>query len=121
MEALPDQLAGLERREVSPDEALGAAYGDPAIVVVCGGTMPDGFDEFSACDEVNGVGWYAPPAAMQDPADGSFSDVTLGTITAEPLVELTVPSEHRPEGLAAALAELAPYVKENLRQVRTCH
>ena len=26
--ALPDELAGLERRPVSPEDALGAAYGD---------------------------------------------------------------------------------------------
>ena len=91
------------------------------MTVVCGGQMPPGFDEFSACDEVNGVGWYAPPAAMEDPSAGSFSDVTLGTITVSRSLELTVPGDPRPEGLAAALAELAPYAKEHLRPGQPCH
>ena len=119
--ALPDELAGLPRRPVEPDDALGAAYGDPPVTVVCGGTMPPGFDEFSPCEEVEGIGWYAPAETTQDPTEGAFGDAVLGTITAEPTVVLSVPGEHRPEGLAAALAQLAPYVATHLRTTRQCH
>lgn len=118
--ALPDSLAGLERRATSPDDALGAAYGDPPVTVVCGGEMPPGFDRFSTCEEVNGVGWYAPPATTQDPQDGAFGDAVLGTITARPIVELHVPGAHRPEGVAAALAQLAEPIREHLRRTRPC-
>ena len=33
---LPDRLIGEDAREVSPDGALGAAWGDPALVLSCG-------------------------------------------------------------------------------------
>src|SRR3546814_13080570 len=58
---LPTTLAGLESRELSGDTEYGAAWGDPAIVLTCGVGVPDGFDEFSACTEVSGVGWFVPP------------------------------------------------------------
>lgn len=119
VEALPDTLAGQERRSVDPADAPAAAYGDPAITVECGGPMPRGFDSFAACEEVDGVGWYLPPDQITDPTEESV-DATLGTVGWEPVVALRVPATYRPEGLAAALAELAPPVRRTLEQVRPC-
>ena len=120
VESLPDTLAGLERREVEPASAPAAAYGDPALTVVCGGPMPPGFDEFAECQEVGGVGWYIPPDQVTDPTREPFTDATLGSVHVDPVVAVTVPAEYRPEGLAAAQSELAPYVLEHLTRTDRC-
>lgn len=120
LDALPNALAGELRRPIDPEGAPAAAYGDPAITLTCGGQMPDGFDEFSTCDEVNGVGWYVPADQITDPTAGQAPDATLGTVGWSPVIALFVPATYRPEGLAAALSELAPTVKDTLEQVRPC-
>jgi hypothetical protein len=113
---LPETLAGEKQREIEPADALGAAYGDPAITVVCGVGVPAGFDETSACEEANRVGWYAPPEQYDDQS----ADVTIFAVTHQPVVELRLPSDYRPSGLAAALAELAGPVKRHLERVQDC-
>jgi hypothetical protein len=84
--------------------------------VVCGVGVPEGFEETANCEEVNQVGWYAPPEQYDDQG----ADVTIFAVTHRPVVELRLPAEYRPEGLAAALAELAAPVKQNLEQVDDC-
>lgn len=120
---LPDTLAGEERGEVEPADALGAAYGDPAITVVCGGPAPASFNPASQCDEVDGVGWYLSPDATTE----LEADVVAATPANEPLVEVVVPGEYRPgddtigdDVVAAALASLAPLVRDHLTQLDTC-
>lgn len=113
---LPATLTGEDPVETEPKEPLGAAYGDPAIVVVCGVGVPESFGETSDCDVVNNVGWYAPPEQYDDQS----ADVTIFSVTHHPVVELRLPAEYRPEGLAAALAELAAPVKRNLARVGDC-
>jgi hypothetical protein len=118
--SLPDTLADLDRREVEPAGAPAAAWGDPPVTAVCGGSMPTGFDRFSACDEVDGVGWYLPPEQVPDVGDEEFGDATLATVGREPVLSLDVPAEYRPEGLAAVLSDLAGPVRAHLEQVRPC-
>lgn len=120
---LPDRLADEPRVEVEPSDALGAAYGDPAITVTCGVPVPDGFDQASRCDEVNGVGWYVPDGSDDDPT----TDLRLSVPGYRPVVELVVPSDYRPreasvgdDVTAAALAELSGPVAENLRVEQRC-
>ena len=86
--------------ETEPKDPLGAAYGEPAIIVVCGVDVPDGFNETSACEEANRVGWYAPPEQYDDQS----ADVTIFAVTYRPVVELRLPSDYRPAGLAAPTA-----------------
>lgn len=119
VDALPDTLAGQSRRTVEPEGAPVAAYGDPAITVTCGGSMPPGFDRFATCDEVDGVGWYLPTDQLGDPSQEAV-DATLGTVDWRPVVALDVPADYRPEGLAAALSELAGPVKRSLERGRPC-
>ena len=114
LDALPSDLAGQERRDIDPDDALGAAWGDPAIVLRCGAGTPDGFTRFSACEEVNGVGWYVPEDQV---ADGS-ADVTLTTIGFQPRVELRIPSDYRPPN--DVLVQLAAPIKKHLALVKPC-
>ena len=47
--ALPDELAGQERVDVTGDTEYGAAWGDPAIVLTCGVGRPDDFTDISTC------------------------------------------------------------------------
>jgi hypothetical protein len=87
---------------------------------VCGGSMPEGFDRFAACDEVDGVGWYLPPEQVPDVGDEEFGDATIATVGRDPVLALDVPAQYRPEGLAAVLSGLAAPVREHVRQVRPC-
>jgi len=114
LDVLPDELAGQEGRDVDPDDALGAAWGDPAIELRCGVGTPDGLTKFSECQEVNGVGWYVPEEQV---ADGS-ADLTLTTIGFEPAVEVRIPATYRPPN--DALVQLAGPIKKSLELVKPC-
>jgi hypothetical protein len=116
VDALPDTLAGEEGRVVTPDDALGAAWGDPPIVLTCGVDLPAEFDEFATCVEANGVDWFVPAEQVEDDS----RDVTFSTAGYRPIVELRVPAEYRPEGGAAALAELAKPLRKRLELVQAC-
>ena len=62
---VPRRLAGEERRKVNPANSLGAAWGDPAIIVRCGVDVPAEFDEFAACEVANDVGYVPLEARVQ--------------------------------------------------------
>ncbi|HEX5861628.1 MAG TPA: DUF3515 domain-containing protein [Nocardioides sp.] len=113
---LPDELADETRRTLADDQALGAAWGDPPIVLTCGGALPDDFDRFAQCVEANGVGWFVPPEAETDQS----SSATLTAAGYRPLVRVAVPEDYRPEGVAAIIAELAGPVREHLELVDPC-
>lgn len=112
---VPDELGGRERVLVTPSDGLGAAWGDPAIVMTCGGDPPD-ISRTASCTEVNGVGWYVDEAVLLDETVGA----TLVTVGYRPVVTLQVPAEQRPEGAAAAMAGLATAVQENAELVQPC-
>ncbi len=115
-EALPATLNGERPVETEPEDPLGAAYGDPALVVTCGVGVPEGFSATSACEQVDNVGWYAPPEQYDDQS----AAVTLFSVTHRPVVELEIPAAYRPNGVAAALAELSDPVKQHLERVDDC-
>ncbi|WP_164519533.1 DUF3515 domain-containing protein [Nocardioides ferulae] len=116
LDALPDRLADHEEREVRPDGALARAYGDPAIVVVCGVGEPEGFDVGSACEEANGVGWYFPESQFDD----QDADIVLTAVDHTPRMQVLVPGDYRPEGVAAVLAQLAGPVGDHLEKTGDC-
>ncbi len=114
---LPDVLAQEERVDVEPDDALGAAYGDPPITVTCGVPTPEGFDLTAQCQEANGVGWFLPPELLDDPD----ADATLSAAGNRPVVQVVVPGvADRGDLAAAAIAELAPLVTEHLPLRQRC-
>jgi hypothetical protein len=120
---LPDSLADQDRVDVRPGDALGAAYGDPAITVTCGVPVPAGFDQTSRCDEVNGIGWYIPDGSDND----RTVDLRLAVAGFRPVVEVVVPADLRPDArnvgddtTAAVLATLAPIVGERLTLEQRC-
>jgi hypothetical protein len=115
--ALPDEVADQSRRKTQPAAALGGAWGDPAIVAQCGVPVPAGFDRTSPCQTANGVGWYVPEAQFGD----DDADIVISTAGYRPIVQVTIPATYRPEGLAAAMAQLAPVVRDYTKLVKPCH
>jgi hypothetical protein len=115
--ALPDEVDGQSRRKTQPAEALGGAWGDPAIVAQCGVAVPEGFNRTSPCQTADGVGWYVPESQFGD----DHADLVISTAGYRPILQVTIPATYRPEGLAAAMVELAPMVKEYTKLVKPCH
>lgn len=113
VDALPDRVSDQPRRETRGNP-LGAAWGDPAIVLRCGVGDPADYDPLVGCMRINGVDWYAPESATTDQG----TDVVLTTIGRTPAVELFVPAEHRPP--AAALVDVAGAVEKRTREFRPC-
>ncbi|GHJ49850.1 hypothetical protein Cs7R123_71920 [Catellatospora sp. TT07R-123] len=75
---LPEQVGGLPRRQVSGGFEQNAAWGDPALMLTCGGTTPT----FPPTDDVyklDGVCWHE-------------SAGTLTTVDREVPVSVTVPA-----------------------------
>ncbi|MDN5893194.1 MAG: DUF3515 domain-containing protein [Nocardioides sp.] len=85
LEALPSSVHDLDEVEVEPKGSLGRAWGNPAIVAICGVDMPPDFNKFSSCEEANGVGWYIPDEDLADD-----QPVTMTTIGFDPVVEVPV-------------------------------
>jgi hypothetical protein len=112
--ALPDRVADQDRRTTDDGAGYGAAWGDPAIVLRCGTGPGAGFDRFSTCQVVDGVGWYVP----EDQVQGRAVDITMTTVGRAQNVEVSIPSDYFPP--AAAMVDLAPAVKHTIREVRPC-
>lgn len=114
---LPDRLAGEDATDVAavvePDDAPAVAWGDPAIVVSCGGPMPSDFSNVSPCEAIEGVDWYVDEATRGDQA----ADVEATTVARDPIVRLTLPADYRPEGYLDATAELAAPIMEHTELV----
>ena len=113
---LPDALAGEPRRSVEPDDALGAAWGDPAYVLTCGVTKPTSYTRDAPCSVMQGVGWFVPEEQLADPQ----VDATAYSLTHSPYVELVIPARYRTDGVDRALAELAPVIKKDLASGEPC-
>jgi hypothetical protein len=116
VDALPGEVAGPEVRQSQPAAALGRAWGDPAIVAECGVELPSDFSRTSACTQADGVGWFVPDAQVAD----SSADVVMSTAGYRPILQVTVPAHYRPNGVAAAMVQLAPMVKEYTELVKPC-
>ena len=116
VEDLPDTLAGESRRSIQPDDALGAAWGDPAYVLTCGVPAPSGYEPTAACNVIQGVGWYVPDDQLSD----ARVDATPIALSLMPYVQVQVPSRYRTEGIDRALAELAPALRRHLGEGLSC-
>lgn len=112
LDALPAEVAGRER--VDLDEPYAAAWGDPAIILRCGVGEPEGFDDFSACQRVEGVDWFVPEATMKD----QRADVLMSTVGRSPAVDVLVPARYRPT--AGPMVDLAAAIKAATEATDPC-
>ncbi len=109
---LPGQVADQPSREVS-EPSYAAAWGDPAIVLVCGVPTPPGFDEVAVCTTVDGVDWFIPD---EDLVPGR--DLTMTTVNRSVHVEVRLPASLAPP--AATLADLAEAVQQGSQRTGRC-
>ncbi len=114
LDALPQTVDDVERRDVEPARAPAAAWGDPAIVLRCGVEMPQTFDDFATCQETNGVGWFIPEEQMT----GSPTAITMTTIGRDVNIEVALPEEHFPP--ANAMVDLAHAIKQTTEELDPC-
>jgi uncharacterized protein DUF3515 len=116
---VPDTVDGQQRRDVSPADALAAAWGDPAIVLRCGVTRPQELKPTSECFRVDGVDWLAVSngheVAPARPVTGTLVFTTIGRSA---YVEVTVPHHYQPA--ADVLVDLARPVQDATRVRSRC-
>ena len=113
VEALPSRVADQVQRRTT-GSPLGAAWGDPPIVLRCGVGRPHDYDPATGCQTANGLDWYVPAKGMNDQS----VDVVMTTIGRDPSVEVTLPAEYRPP--ATAMVDLAPAIKAHTKQTTPC-
>ena len=100
---------------VAPDgDALGAAWGDPAIVLRCGVGTPAGYNRFAACQRVNGLDWFVPDEASKDQS----LDVVMTTIGRRPAVEVRLPATYRPP--VAPMVDIGGVIEEHTEVTEPC-
>lgn len=102
--ALPATLSSVgERREVTPDSALTAAYGAPPVGVRCGVPVPTALTATSTLVTVEGIDW------LPEELTGGWRLTTVGR-TAN--VEISVPADQGPAPSVAA--DLGPTIAATL-------
>jgi hypothetical protein len=106
---------GQDRREVSPSEALAAAWGDPVIELRCGVRRPSGFDRASECVVVNGVDWFVRGEDLVAPEG---AEVELTVVNRSAYVSVVEPVDYGPP--AELLADLSGVVAEHLPATGSC-
>ncbi len=118
LDDLPASVAGQDAREVSPDDALGAAWGDPAITLTCGVAQPSDFTDTSTCVQADGVGWFVPDSVLL--SDDQSLDVTMTAVGYRPRVQVVLPGDYRPEGFMGAAIDIGTIVDKDLERVEPC-
>ncbi len=114
MDALPSKVDDLPRAEADAGDGFGAAWGDPAIELRCGVPRPKGLDAVAQCQTVNGVDWYIPESQQS----GRPQRITMTTVGRAEYVEVRIPADYFPP--ANTMVDLAPAVKQAIRQVKPC-
>ena len=113
MDDLPHRVSERARRETK-GSPLGAAWGDPAIVLRCGVGTPEGYEPGSPCQRVNGVDWFVPEDQIDDQGD----DVRADHHRPDADRRGGVPSDYRPPD--AVMVDLADAIKEHTEVVEPC-
>ena len=111
--ALPGHVSDQPRRRTTGSR-LGAAWGDPPILLRCGVGRPEDYDPATGCQTADGLDWYVPAKGMTDQS----VDVVMTTIGRDPRVELTLPAQYRPP--VGAMVDLAPAIKAHTRRTTPC-
>jgi Protein of unknown function (DUF3515) len=99
MSKLPLELAGEQSRRVDSASPFAYAWGDPAVVLICGVDRPAGFVVGTATIQINGVQWYV---------DTTNPDTTVWTAVDRPVyVEVRLPAEVDSAPVTALTTDLA--------------
>jgi hypothetical protein len=104
MSTLPLELSGETSRRVQSDSPYAYAWGDPAIVLVCGVDRPAGYVAGVSAIQINGVQWYV---------DTGNPDTTVWTTVDRPVyVQISLPAsvDSAPvTALTTQIAQALPY------------
>jgi hypothetical protein len=104
MSTLPLELSGETSRRVQSDSPYAYAWGDPAIVLVCGVDRPAGYVAGVSAIQINGVQWYV---------DTDDPDTTVWTTVDRPVyVQISLPAsvDSAPvTALTKQIAQALPY------------
>jgi len=111
--ALPERVADKSGRETSGNP-LGAAWGDPAIVLRCGVGTPKDYDQLASCQVVDDLDWFVPEDTIED----QDADVVMTTIGRKPAVEVVIPASYRPPD--AVLVDVGSAIKQHTKVIRRC-
>jgi hypothetical protein len=99
MSTLPLELTGEPSRRVKSDTPYAYAWGDPAIVLVCGVDPPAGFVVGASAIQINGVQWYV---------DTDDPDTTVWTTVDRPVyVRISLPSSVDSAPVTALTTQIA--------------
>jgi hypothetical protein len=104
MSTLPLDLEGKDSRRVQSDSPYAYAWGDPAVVLICGVDRPARYVVGAALIQINGVQWYV---------DTSDPDTTVWTAVDRPVyVQISLPAtvDSAPvTALTPQIAQALPY------------
>ncbi|MCW2739870.1 MAG: uncharacterized protein JWR45_292 [Blastococcus sp.] len=95
MSRLPLELAGEPSRRVKSDTPYAYAWGDPAVVLICGVDRPAGFVVGVSAIQINGVQWFVdtddPDTTVWTTVDRSvYVQVSLpASVDSAPVTALT--------------------------------
>jgi hypothetical protein len=99
MGTLPLELTGEPSRRVQSDSPYAYAWGDPAIVLVCGVDRPAGFVAGVSAIQINGVQWYV---------DTSDPNTTVWTTVDRPVyVQVRLPASVDSAPVTALTTQIA--------------
>jgi hypothetical protein len=104
MSTLPLELAGRPSRRVKSNSPYAYAWGDPAVVLICGVDRPTGYVAGASAIQINGVQWYV---------DTDDPDTTVWTTVDRPVyVQISLPAsvDSAPvTALTTQIAQALPY------------
>ena len=96
VDSLPTTVASQSRREISDNQRLTAAWGEPPLTLRCGVGRPTGFTPESSLIAINGIDWFA------EQLSAGYRFTTTNT---NMYIEVVVPHTYSPE--ANALTDLS--------------
>jgi hypothetical protein len=96
VDSLPATIASQSRREISDNQRLTAAWGEPPLTLRCGVGRPTGFTPESSLIAINGIDWFA------EQLSAGYRFTTTNT---NMYIEVVVPHTYSPE--ANALTDLS--------------
>jgi hypothetical protein len=106
---LPQTLASLKPRVISPQTPFVHAWGSPAVILTCGVGVPAGYSATSSeTTVVNGVQWFEQPGSSSVIWTALMPTAHAATTN----VRLEIPVHY--EGQGAFLADLATPLKAGL-------